>query len=155
MPPQALSYQVAARQELPLYVTGCSSTLLELEMRMARILIVDDEIAIVDVLQTFLEEKGHKVFTAYDGEDAVETAKRERPHMILLDIYLPKMDGIEVLRTVKEFDEAVGVIMITAFREEDVARQALKLGAFDYITKPFDFEYLERALEIKLQLMLM
>ncbi len=122
---------------------------------MARILIVDDEIAIVDILKTFLEEKGHKVLTAYDGQEAVETAKRERPHVILLDIYLPKMDGIEVLRTVKEFDEALGVIMITAFREEDVAKQALKLGAFDYITKPFDFDYLDRSLETKLQLMLM
>lgn len=122
---------------------------------MARILIVDDEIAIVDVLKTFLEDNGHKVFTAYDGEEAVEVAKQERPHIILLDIYLPKMDGIEVLKEVRRFDEATGVIMITAFREEEVAKQALELGAFDYITKPFDFDYLERALETKLQLMLM
>jgi DNA-binding response OmpR family regulator len=122
---------------------------------MARILIVDDEIAIVDVLKSFLEEKGHKVFSAYDGEQAVEIAKQERPHLILLDIYRPKMDGIEVLKTVRSFDESVGVIMITAFREEQIAKQALSLGAFDYITKPFDFDYLERALETKLQLMLM
>ncbi len=122
---------------------------------MARILIVDDEIAIVDVLKTFLEDKGHKVFTAYDGEEAVKVAKQERPHIILLDIYLPKMDGIEVLKQVRQFDETTGVIMITAFREEEVAKQALELGAFDYITKPFDFDYLERALETKLQLMLM
>jgi len=122
---------------------------------MARILVVDDEIAIVDVLQTFLEEKGHKVFAAYDGEEAVAVAKQERPHVILLDIYLPKMDGIGVLRAVREFDETMGVIMITAFREEEVAKEALSLGAFDYITKPFDFDYLERALNTKLQLMLM
>jgi DNA-binding response OmpR family regulator len=122
---------------------------------MARILIVDDEIAIVDVLKSFLEEKGHKVFSAYDGEQAVEVAKQERPHLILLDIYLPKMDGIEVLKAVRSFDESMGVIMITAFREEQIAKQALSLGAFDYITKPFDFDYLERALETKLQLMLM
>jgi DNA-binding response OmpR family regulator len=122
---------------------------------MARILVVDDEIAIVDVLKSFLEEKGHKVFSAYDGEQAVEVAKQERPHLILLDIYLPKMDGIEVLKAVRSFDESMGVIMITAFREEQIAKQALSLGAFDYITKPFDFDYLERALETKLQLMLM
>ena len=122
---------------------------------MARILVVDDEIAIVDVLTAFLEDKDHKVLTAYDGVEAVEVAKRERPHLILLDIYLPKMDGIEVLRTIREFDESIGVIMITAFREEDVARHALELGAFDYINKPFDFDYLERSLETKLQLMLM
>ncbi|MFO7768160.1 MAG: response regulator, partial [bacterium] len=111
--------------------------------------------AIVDVLKTFLEDKGHKVFTAYDGEEAVQAAKQERPHIILLDIYLPKMDGIEVLKQVRQFDESAGVIMITAFREEELAKQALELGAFDYITKPFDFDYLERALETKLQLMLM
>lgn len=122
---------------------------------MARILVVDDEIAITDVLQSFLEEKGHEVFTAYDGDEAVAAAKRERPHLIFLDIYLPRMDGLEVLKSVRAFDGSVGIIMITAFREEAVAREALKLGAFDYITKPFDFDYLERALETKLQLMLM
>jgi DNA-binding response OmpR family regulator len=122
---------------------------------MARILVVDDELAIVDVLKTFLEDSEHKVFTAYDGVEAVEVAKRERPHVILLDIYLPKMDGIEVLKKIREFDDSIGVIMITAFREEDVAKHALELGAFDYINKPFDFDYLERSLETKLQLMLM
>jgi len=122
---------------------------------MARILVVDDEIAIVDVLKTFLEDNDHKVFAAYDGIEAVEVVKRERPHLILLDIYLPKMDGIEVLKKVREFDDSIGVIMITAFREEDVAKHALELGAFDYINKPFDFDYLERSLETKLQLMLM
>ncbi len=122
---------------------------------MARILVVDDEIAIVDVLKSFLEDKGHKVFTAFDGEEAVVSAKQERPHLILLDIYLPKLDGLEVLKAVRKFDESVGVIMITAFREEQTAKEALSLGAFDYITKPFDFDYLERSLETKLQLMLM
>jgi DNA-binding response OmpR family regulator len=122
---------------------------------MARILVVDDEIAIVDVLKSFLEEKGHKVCTAFDGEEAVAAVKQERPHLILLDIYLPKLDGLEVLKTIRKFDESVGVIMITAFREEKIAKEALSLGAFDYITKPFDFDYLERALETKLQLMLM
>lgn len=122
---------------------------------MARILIVDDEIAIVDILKSFLQEKEHKVFTAYDGVEAVEVTKRERPHVILLDIYLPKMDGIQVLKAVREFDDTIGIIIMTGFREKDVAQEALKLGAFDYINKPFDFDYLERALETKLQLMLM
>ena len=122
---------------------------------MARILVVDDEIAIVDILKSFLEEKEHKVFTAYDGAEAIEVTKRERPHIILLDIYLPKMDGIQVLKAVREFDDTIGIIIITGFREKDVAQEALKLGAFDYINKPFDFDYLERALDTKLQLMLM
>jgi DNA-binding response OmpR family regulator len=122
---------------------------------MPRILVVDDEIAIVDVLETFLEQKGHTVFTAHDGNEAVAVAKRERPHIILLDIYLPGMDGLEVLKAIRSFDEGVGILMITGFREEEVAKKALDQGAFDYITKPFDFDYLERALETKLQLMLL
>ena len=122
---------------------------------MPRILVVDDELAIVDVLKTFLEQKGHIVYCAHDGEEAVALAKQERPHIILLDIYLPGMDGLEVLSAIRAFDEGVGIVMITAFREEDLAKQALEKGAFDYITKPFDFDYLERALETKLQLMLM
>ena len=122
---------------------------------MARILVVDDEIAIVDILRAFLEDKKHKVFTAYDGVEAVELAKKERPHIILLDIYLPKMDGIQVLQTIRKFDETIGIIIMTGFREKDVALKAIELGAIDYINKPFDFDYLERALDTKLQLMLM
>jgi len=122
---------------------------------MARILVVDDEIAIVDLLKSFLEDKEHKVFTAYDGVEALEITKRERPHLILLDIYLPKMDGIQVLKAVREFDDTIGIIIMTGVREKDVAQEALQLGAFDYINKPFDFDYLARALDTKLQLMLM
>lgn len=122
---------------------------------MARILVVDDEIAIVDILKSFLEDKEHKVYTAYDGFEAVELAKKERPHIILLDIYLPKMDGIQVLQAIRKFDETIGIIIMTGFREKDVAQKAIELGAIDYINKPFDFDYLERALDTKLQMMLM
>ena len=122
---------------------------------MARILVVDDEIAIVDILKAFLEDKEHKVYTAYDGVEAVEMVKKERPHIVLLDIYLPKMDGIAALQTIRKFDETIGIIIMTGFREKDVAQKAIELGAFDYINKPFDFDYLERALDTKLQLMLM
>ena len=122
---------------------------------MARILVVDDEIAIVDILKSFLEDKEHKVYTAYDGVEAVKLAKKERPHIILLDIYLPKMDGIQVLQAIRKFDETIGIIIMTGFREKDVAQKAIELGAFDYINKPFDFDYLERALDTKLQMMLM
>ena len=122
---------------------------------MARILVVDDEIAIVDILKAFLEDKEHKVYTAYDGVEAVDLVKKERPHIILLDIYLPKMDGIQVLQAIRKFDETIGIIIMTGFREKDVAQKAIELGAFDYINKPFDFDYLERALDTKLQMMLM
>jgi DNA-binding response OmpR family regulator len=120
---------------------------------MPRVLVVDDEADAVELLQEFLRDKGYEVLAASDGEEALRKVKAERPHVILLDIRMPKMDGLEVLRRVREIDHEVGVIMVTAINEEETGRQALQLGAFDYITKPLDFTYLERVLWTKLQLM--
>jgi DNA-binding response OmpR family regulator len=66
---------------------------------------------------------------------------------------MPKMNGLEVLKRVREIDREVGVIMVTAVNEEDTGREALNLGAFDYITKPLDLQYLERSLWCKIMLM--
>ena len=93
------------------------------------------------------------MLTAPNGEEALRKVKEDRPHLILLDICMPKMDGLEVLKRVREIDQEVGVIMVTAVHEEETGRQALKLGAFDYITKPLDFQYLERSLWTKIMLM--
>jgi DNA-binding response OmpR family regulator len=123
------------------------------EEAMPRVLVVDDEPDAVELLQEFLTAKGYAVLTASNGEDALRKLKEERPHLILLDIRMPKMNGIEVLRRVREIDHEVGVIMVTAVHEEETGRQALKLGAFDYITKPLDFQYLERSLWYKITTM--
>jgi len=79
--------------------------------------------------------------------------KKERPHIVLLDIRMPQMDGIECLRRIKEIDKEVGVIMITGYQDEEAARRAMKLGAYDYIVKPFNFKYLQDCLMVKLFLM--
>jgi DNA-binding response OmpR family regulator len=120
---------------------------------MQRVLVVDDEPEAVELLQKFLIAKGYEVLTASDGEEALRKVKAERPHVILLDMRMPKMNGLEVLRRVREIDHEVGVIMVTAVMEEETGRQALQMGAFDYITKPLDFEYLELSLCVKLQMM--
>jgi len=120
---------------------------------MPRVLVVDDEADAVELLQEFLREKGYEVLTASNGEEALQKVKEERPHAILLDIRMPKMNGLEVLRRVREIDHEVGVIMVTAINEEETGQQALQSGAFDYITKPLDFAYLERVLWTKIQLM--
>ncbi len=117
---------------------------------MARILVVDDEPEVGIMLKKFLTKKGHDVYTALNGEEALEVVKKERPHIVLLDIIMPKMDGIECLKRIKEIDKEVGVIMITAVKQEEVGKQALKLGAFDYITKPLSLQYLEDCLMVKL-----
>ncbi len=122
---------------------------------MPRVLIVDDEPDAVELLQEFLSAKGYDILTASNGEDALRLVKTERPHLILLDVRMPKMDGLEVLRQVREIDQEVGVIMVTADNEEETGRQAMKLGAFDYIVKPLDLDYLERSLWYKITTMLL
>jgi len=120
---------------------------------MARILVVDDEPDAVELLQEFLTAKGYDVITASDGEEALRQVKEHRPHLILLDVRMPKLNGMEVLKRVREIDHEVGVIMVTAVNEEETGREALKMGAFDYITKPLDLQYLERSLWYKITTM--
>ena len=120
---------------------------------MARVLIVDDEPEAVELLQEFLVAKGYDVITAGDGAEAVRKVVEERPHLILLDVRMPKMDGLEALRRIREIDKEVGVIMVTGVTEEEIGRQAMALGAFDYIVKPLDLPYLERSLWYKITMM--
>ena len=120
---------------------------------MPRVLIVDDEPDFVELLREFLTAKGYEVAAAYDGEEALRKVKEDRPHLVLLDVRMPKMNGLEVLRQLREIDHEVGVIMVTAVDEEETGRQALKLGAFDYIIKPLDLKYLERSLWYKITTM--
>ena len=119
----------------------------------SRVLVVDDDPGTVELLQEFLQGKGYEVLTAGNGAWALRKVKEERPHVILLDIQMPKMDGLEVLRQVKALDPTVSVIMVTGVNEEAIGRKAVELGAFDYIVKPLDLPYLERTLWYKLTMM--
>lgn len=100
------------------------------------ILVVDDEQPIVDILKFNLEKEGFSVLTANNGESAVGSALKNNPDLILLDIMLPKMDGFEVCKKIRESSD-VPIIMITARDEEVDKVLGLELGADDYITKPF------------------
>jgi DNA-binding response OmpR family regulator len=122
---------------------------------MPRVLVVDDEPDAVELLQEFLAAKGYEVLTATGGEEALRIVREERPHLILLDVRMPGMNGLEVLRHVRQIDQEVGVIMVTAVSEEETGREALALGAFDYIVKPLDLAYLERSLWYKITTMLL
>jgi DNA-binding NtrC family response regulator len=103
-----------------------------------KVLVVDDEYLIRWSLSENLKEEGLKCTTAETGELAMEAFRAEAPDLVLLDIKLPGIDGIEVLEKMKEIDPDVPVMMITATSQVDVAVQAMKLGAYDYISKPFD-----------------
>lgn len=102
----------------------------------AKILIVDDERNIVDVLKDNLEREGYITLTAYDGVEAVEVALDRKPDLILLDCMLPRMDGFDVCKKIRQTQQ-VPILMLTAKSEEIDKVLGLELGADDYITKPF------------------
>ena len=116
---------------------------------MARILVVDDEIEACNVLEEFLNSKGHEVHTALDGAAAISKVKEIRPHLVLLDMIMPGMGGTEVLKEIKKLDPDVGVIMVTVVTDNEEAKKTLEFGAFDYITKPVDLNYLENVVMVK------
>ena len=118
---------------------------------MAKILVVDDEPEIRSLLAAVLQSKGYEVVTAADGEAALQQVPRERPAVILMDLTMPRMGGLDALPEIKRLDPEVPVIICTAHADLATAVRAMKLGAYDYLTKPFDVELLaltlERALE--------
>jgi two-component system nitrogen regulation response regulator NtrX len=105
-----------------------------------RILIVDDEESIRRSLAGALTDEGYQVLTAADGVSALELVETERPHLMLLDIWMPHMDGMEVLRRVKAEQYDVSVIMISGHGNIETAVTATKLGAYDFIEKPLSLE---------------
>jgi DNA-binding response OmpR family regulator len=102
----------------------------------ARVLLVDDEEIVRDVLVRYLEKDGFRVATAADGEEALERAAASRPDIVVLDLMLPKLGGLEVFRRLRETSD-VPVVMLTAKREEVDRVVGLELGADDYVSKPF------------------
>jgi DNA-binding response OmpR family regulator len=119
-------------------------------MEKERILVVDDEIEVCRTLKDFLVQKGYEVQMAQSGKEAVEKVEAFKPHIVLLDIIMPGMGGIDTLKEIKAVAPKTGVIMITAVAEEKVAQKTLELGAFDYILKPFDLKYLENVIMVKI-----
>jgi len=117
---------------------------------MQRILVVDDEITIRNGLKEFLSLKGYEVYTASDGRSGIAKVKEVRPHIVLLDIMMPGMGGIEVLKEIKKVDPAVGVIIVTGVLDNEVAKRTIASGAYEYIAKPIDLGYLETALMVKM-----
>ncbi len=111
---------------------------------MAKLLVVDDEIEICDFLKSFFIEKGFDVDIACDGNDALKLLDTSRPQVVLLDIRMPGMNGIEVLKKIKEIDSNIKVIMVTGIDSSDVVEEAKEAGASDYIIKPFSLNYLEK-----------
>ena len=110
-----------------------------------RLLIVDDEPLILEVLTEHFKSE-YDVDTALNGADALAAILRARPDVVMLDINMPRMNGVEVLKDIKQIDDSIAVIMVTANEQVAMAAEALRNGAFGYVPKPFDFRYLDHML---------
>ncbi|MBW1768056.1 MAG: response regulator [Deltaproteobacteria bacterium] len=117
---------------------------------MERIVVVDDEAEVCNALKEFLSSREYEVETALDGKTALKKIEDFKPHVVLLDIIMPGIGGIDVLRGIRNINPEIGVIMTTAVTNEEIAKRAMKLGAYDYITKPLDLNYLETVLTVKM-----
>jgi DNA-binding NtrC family response regulator len=109
---------------------------------MTKVLVVDDEAEIRSLLGAVLQSKGYEVVTAEDGAAALQQLQRERPAVILMDLSMPRMGGMDALPEIKRLDPETPVIICTAHADLATAVRAMKLGAYDYLTKPFDVELL-------------
>jgi len=105
-------------------------------MSARKILVVDDDAKTVDLVKLYLERDGHSVLTAYDGLTALQTFREQQPHLVVLDVMLPGLNGVEVCRTLRS-ESDVPIIMLTARTRDEDKLTGLDTGADDYVTKPF------------------
>ncbi len=116
---------------------------------MVKLLVADDEPKICRLLENFFAERGFEVILANDGASALASIKEERPHIVFLDLHMPGLNGLEVLKEAKLVDETIKIIVITAVEDQEVIQKAKALGAADYVIKPFSLEYLKEEVLLK------
>jgi len=121
-------------------------------MHQHRILVADDEETIRAILKEELEEEGYAITTAVDGEDAIRLLRQDKFDLVLADIKMPRADGFDVLRTVKAEQPSVRVIMLTGFADLKNAIESKRLGADDFVSKPYDIVDLVTTIERVLSL---
>jgi DNA-binding response OmpR family regulator len=117
----------------------------------AKILVVDDDPIVRDLLTDFLSKRGYRILAAHDGPAALSLVD-EQPRLVLLDIYLPGMDGVKVLREIRAKRYTGGVIVLSGCQEEKLLEELLNMGAVEFMAKPFDLERLALAVQVGLVL---
>lgn len=115
-----------------------------------RILVVDDEPEVRAVLTEYLSHEGFEALGVASGEEALDRIPDLRPHLVLLDIRMPGLSGVETLRRIKTLSQPPPVVIVSGIGDLDTAQRTLAMGAADYVTKPFDLQYLDSVLEILL-----
>jgi CheY-like chemotaxis protein len=118
-------------------------------MSAGKILVVDDEPEVRLVLTEFLESRGFEVAAAASGAQALAMVDEVKPHVVLLDVTMPEMDGLETLKRLAALKPGLPIIMVTANADVDITSKLLAMGAADYIPKPFDLDYLGQAVSIQ------
>ena len=118
---------------------------------MGKILVVDDEESIRNLVHDFFSDlKGHTVYKASNSVEALDQARKYQPEVALLDIMLPGVHGVDILRQLKQLNPGIKAIMVTAVDDAEIAREAMDEGAVDYVTKPLDLNYLDTLVTFQL-----
>jgi two-component system response regulator (stage 0 sporulation protein F) len=116
-----------------------------------KVLIVDDQNGIRVLLMEVFSNEGYNTFQASNGKLALEIVRKESPDLVLLDMKIPGMDGLDILKHIKQIDVSIKVIMMTAYGELDMIKEATDLGALMHFTKPFDIDDLRHAVNKQLR----
>ncbi len=112
---------------------------------MAKVLIIDDDEMVLALMQNILQDEGYSVLTTADGPQGISIYKEQRPDIVLLDLGLPSMNGLEVLRKLRSFDLGARIIVVTGLGTSDSAEVALRYGAWDFVHKPINYaDFLKR-----------
>jgi two-component system, response regulator, stage 0 sporulation protein F len=113
----------------------------------AKLLIVDDQYGIRILLNEVFQKEGYHTYQAANGFQAIDIVLQDRPDLVILDMKIPGMDGIEILKRIKEIDHTIKVILMTAYGELDMIQEAKQLGALSHFAKPFDIDEVKKVVK--------
>jgi DNA-binding response OmpR family regulator len=119
-----------------------------LKMEQIRVLVVDDELFVGELMKEYLSIIGYEVTAVSNGEDALSVFQQSPPHIVILDIRMPGMGGMEVLKAIKEKNRTTAVIMLSAYGDPETVNEALRLGADHYLQKPMNLKHLVETLTL-------
>jgi YesN/AraC family two-component response regulator len=117
-------------------------------MEQIRVLVVDDELFVGELMKEYLSIIGYEVTAVSNGEDALSVFQQSPPHIVILDIRMPGMGGMEVLKAIKEKNRTTAVIMLSAYGDPETVNEALRLGADHYLQKPMNLKHLVETLTL-------
>lgn len=120
---------------------------MENNQKKKRILVVDDEVQICNLIKKMLLQEGYQIFTAFSGEEALNQIKKNSMDLMLVDLKMPSMNGLELLQQARDLQKNLKSILLTAYGTASSARDAMFLGVFDFLTKPFDIKLLKKVVK--------